>query len=202
MRRQLSEFDFNSKNKLLKDRIPEPYLGNPFDCRAAILNQNPSSDARDVIIHNTDAGFRERSFKNLMHEVLDHPFYLLDPSLEHTPGSAWWSKYLETLIQDVSLSKVTKNLCVVELFPYHAKNKQDFLQLKDLDSVKYSHFLVNQIMAREIPIIIMRSKKEWISAVPNLANYPTYELKNVRQIWITPSNMKNNGYLVLKNALV
>jgi len=46
----LLKFNANNKGILPLDRIPEPFMGNPFSCTAALLNLNPGlNDGHDLL---------------------------------------------------------------------------------------------------------------------------------------------------------
>lgn len=197
----IEDFNKTSRNKIVLDSIPEPYLGDPFNCKVVLLNLNPGHDNFDYEWHNNNDVFRELSFKNLHHEHLEHPFYLLNPQLKKAPGSIWWRKYLKRLISDVGLKKITQDLCVIEIFPYHTIDKTGIQKLFSIPSIRYNYSLVRQIIDKAIPIIIMRSKKEWLTQVPELRDYNYYELKSVQSVWITPNNVTNNGYNTILEVL-
>jgi len=134
----LRKFNSNNNGILPLNRIPEPFMGDPFSCKAPLLNLNPGFHRDDVNIHNNNELFRKLSFGNLLHETAEYPFYRLNPDLEDTPGNGWWNKHMKNLITDVSIASVAKKLCVVEIFPYHSESGANFDELSHLETVKYS----------------------------------------------------------------
>ena len=77
--------------------LPEPYLGNP-QAKIVLLNLNPGFSESDILFHRDNAYFAKTSRANLHHECQEYPFYLLDPKNLAAPGSGWWRRKLQWLI--------------------------------------------------------------------------------------------------------
>jgi hypothetical protein len=60
---------------------------------------------------------------------------------------------------------------------------------EDLGSQRYGWQLVRNAMKRQSVIVVMRSKRLWFGAIPELETYPRiYELRNVQNVTISPGN--------------
>jgi len=196
-----SEIDNNKTNlnentELHFELLPEPFLGDPH-APVVLLNRNPGYSPDDITYHRQPA-FIKLSRANLNHQLSDYSFYLLNPSVS-APGRVWWDKKLRSLIRDTSREIVSNNLACVEFFPYHSK-KFGYHKLS-LPSQEYSFYLVQQAMARNAVIILMRSRKLWLSAIPGLVNYPLlFSLRSVQNPMISPRNCPD-GYTSIIKAL-
>ena len=121
-----------------------------------------------------------------MHDSSAYPFYYLDPVLNYS-GSKWWAKRLRPLIEATSLNDVTNNVFCIEYFGYHS-SKFGHERLK-LTSMEYGFQLVRRAIERNALIVMMRAKKHWESAVPDLVTYNrVFGLRSSRNITISPKN--------------
>ncbi len=153
--------------------LPEPFLGD-INAPVVLLNLNPGYSPDDILQHQ-HAYFSDVLRKNLRHEALDYPFYLLDPNIGGS-GYWWWQRKLRSLIEDVGNQTVARNVFCVEYFPYHSHRFHHRGLI--VPSQLYSFSLVRSAMARGAIIILMRSKRLWLDAVPELAKYANFcELK-------------------------
>jgi hypothetical protein len=163
--------------------IPEPFLGLP-DAPVVVLNRNPGYSEGDDA-HHVDPLFVEYSRANLLHRATPFPFFLLDPAVA-APGNRYWSQKLKALIGECSLPTVAQKVLCVEYFPYHSIQ---FGFRRKLPSQDYSFSLVREAVGRKSVIVLMRGRKEWISAVPMLSDYPKkYELNSSLNVAITAKN--------------
>lgn len=173
--------------------LPEPYLGNP-NARVVLLNLNPGWNPDTDPVNHARPEFIHRNRQNLLHEPSPYPFYLLDPMLlPHR--TCWWDKRLAELIRDTSRETVAHGVLCVEYFPYHSKR---FKKSGILPSQKYSFDLVLRAIERRALVLLMRSKRLWTAAVPELASYDRFFEANSKQCaYITPNNYvrgTRNGY--------
>lgn len=175
----------NEDHKIHTELYPEPFLGNP-NADVVLLNLNPGFSHDDCRFHKSNEYFIQQARKNLRHKS-DYGFYLLDEAINDAPGYKWWNSRLKTLITECGREKVAQNLLCVELFPYHS---QRFKRIDHLPSQEYSFYLVSEAIKRKAIIILMRSKKLWIEAIPQLKNYHSYfPSKNPRCAYITERNL-------------
>ena len=181
--------DFNrsarEEHTIRLDIFPEPYLGTP-DAPVVLLCLNPGFKERDIEQHR-DAVFGRRSCENLLHAPSPYPFYLLDPGIVRTH---WWDHKLGFLIKHFGQngpSIVARSVLCVEYFPYHSKKFKHGKHL--LPSQQYSFALLRRAIERQAVILIMRAKKAWCEAVPELENYRHCETaSSVQNPAITPQN--------------
>jgi hypothetical protein len=164
--------EFNSSPKTKEDErvqlnlLPEPFLGRP-DAPVVLLNLNPGFNTRNDHRQHGNAFFAERSRTNLLHGSADYPFYLLDPGIEDR--TKWWEHKLKKLIEGFGCRTVANAVLCVEYFPYHSKKFSG--RLPHVPSQKYSFWLARQAIHRQALILIMRSERRWLEAVPELASY-------------------------------
>lgn len=178
--------------------IPEPFLGRP-EAPVVLLNLNPGFDEREIVFHYEDSRFIELSRKNLLHEALEHPFYLLDPALRSSLGHQWWMRKLKEPIGDVGLAQTARNILCVEFFPYHSRRYRAAREI--LHSQAYSFHLVREAIDRGALVVLMRGKSQWTSAVPELIAYPrVHRLNSVQNVSISRGNCPT-GYAEMVQAL-
>jgi len=176
---------FKADTDLHFELLPEPFLGNP-NAPLILLNLNPGYSPDDITYHQQKS-FIDLSVANLNHHPLVYPFFLLDPNLS-APGRVWWERKLSALIRDTNRETVAKKVLCVEYFPYHSR-KFGHHKMR-LPSQEYSFHLVRQAMARNAVIVLMRSKKLWYSAVPELKEYQSlFSVRNVQNPTISLGNL-------------
>ena len=165
---------------------PEPYLGNP-EAEIVLLNLNPGFSEHDAAFYaheNINLIWR----KNLLHEGLKFPFFMLDTNIpQHTAGPKWWSKKLKEPIILAGRETVSERFCCIEYFPYHSQRYGSFKAI--LPSQKYNFHLVEKAIKRKAVIILMRSSRLWFSAVPDLEKY---DLLFKLNSWQNPVISKKN----------
>jgi hypothetical protein len=160
--------DFNTiaaeKFRVRLEVYPEPFLGQT-DAPLVVLGLNPGFKELDLSQHSKPL-FAARLRGNLLHEDAQYPFYLLDPEIERTK---YWERKLRPLIESVGVRTVAQNVLCVEYFPYHSFR---FRHGKlSLPSQQYSFSLVRSAINRGAVILMLRGKKLWFSAIPELMQY-------------------------------
>lgn len=178
--------DAHDDHKIRTEVLPEPYLGHP-DAEIILLNLNPGYSKDDVPFYQ-DPYAREVWAKNLFHEPLEYPFHLLDLRVpQDIGGSRWWQRKLGAPIKLAGLKTVANKMCCIEYFPYHSTK---FKPLgTTLESQLYSFYLVRRAVKRGALVIVMRAKKVWFSAVPELARHGrVFELNSSQNVAISPGN--------------
>ncbi len=186
------------KSNLVFDVLPDPYFGDPTLANVFLLALNPGFLPIDRDVHMKDTFFIEQNKLNLIHSSI-HPWYFFEERLHYTGGYKWWSRILAPLFRDCDGERIMNKLMCVEYLPYHSIKYKHLPQL--LPSQEYSLELVRQAMKANKLIIIMRSKKLWLEALPELASYPFIQLKNPRTPSISPGNMQKEDYLRLLKYL-
>lgn len=180
--------------KIVLDEIPSPYIGDP-ESPIVFLNLNSAcspeeSDSPQI------SQYRKIAQMNLFHQFGEYPFYVFDPSLEGTPsGYKWFYKRFSHLIHDSGKNEkeLSKKIFLIEYFPYRSKNYR--WKHGILPSQEYSISLVKKAIARRAIIVMMRSKKLWVNAVPELNEYPNlYILHSVRNVIISEKNLGSERF--------
>lgn len=178
--------------------LPEPYLGRP-NAPVMLLGLNPGFKDEDLIFYEQEH-VRKLWRKNILHEDMEYPFYLLDPSLDpNLGGTKWWQKKLKELISMAGGKNVANNICCVEFFPYHSLKYKGLK--KTVGSQVYGFYLVHQAIQNGTTIIVMRKEKQWLDAVPELSQYKKlYHLNNNQQPYISRNNCPL-GFPVIEHLL-
>ena len=176
--------------------FPEPFFGSPI-APVVILNLNPGLSPGDAAVH-AQPGFAAMSRHSLAHSLSPYPFLHLQPT-NVTPGEQWWHRRTRELVSEVGFEAVASGLSCVQYMPYHS---QRFATSSPrLPSQAFSFHLVRQAMARQAEIVVMRSRKLWFSAVPELASYERLHFGTApRSPYISPGNLKSS-YLAIARRL-
>jgi hypothetical protein len=179
--------------------LPEPYLGNP-DAPIVLLNQNPGYSEEDISFYDQEH-VRELWRKNILHEPMKYPFWLIDTNLSpNIGGTRWWRQKLKEPIQIAGLEKVANRICCIEWFPYHSRK---FSQPKTiLASQQYSFDLVRRSITSQAVIILMRNQKLWLQSIPELTEYRfIFRLNNPQNVAISKNNCPE-GFPHIVKALI
>ena len=157
---------------------PEPYIGNP-NAPIILLNLNPGYADEDIEYYQNEFVLALWK-KNLFHEKMDYPFYILHPEFDQNlGGTSWWRKKLREMIEICGVKKVAEYICCVEYFPYHSVRYKP--QKSVLASQRYNFEMVREAIRNQAIIIIMRSEKNWARAVPELEEYKHVHRLNSKQ---------------------
>jgi hypothetical protein len=181
------------------DTLPEPLVGGLDNAKVLFLALNPGFTDSDV-----DVNMQLQRFiggcRNNLNDPYGSDFYYFAGGLEETGGYKWWTSKLKPLIQaGVSIETLKRNIMMVEYFPYHSVNYKHIN--KFTPSQIFSFEVVKEAVRREKTIIIMRSKKLWIEAVPELANYSFMTLNSAQNVTISPKNLGTLNFKVLLSEL-
>lgn len=168
--------------------LPEPFFGSP-SAPVVVLNLNPGWDAGDAEVHARE-DFSVMARDSLGHNLQPYPFLHLQPTTS-SPGGRWWRQRVRYLIQDVGFESVAKRLACVQFTPYHSSEYSN--SSPRLPSQAYSFNLVRNAMTRGAEIVVMRSKRLWFEAVPELASYERIHIgSNPRAPFVSPGNLKES----------
>lgn len=162
------------------DVIPEPYIGDPA-APLLLLNGNPGYTPGDEASYR-NPGEAETMLRNLRHEPLAMPFYLLDRG--NSPGHLWWRDRLGALVRLYGTRLVARNVFCVELSPYHSVS----LATITLPSQRYSNDLVKRAVARGALPLIMRCREEWYQAIPEIHGVQHFVATNPRKPYVSAGN--------------
>jgi len=168
------------------DTLPYPYLGNPKTATVCLLALNGGFDDKVLNYLRDDPAYVEQRRKSLLFES-DYPFFYLDPRFSNTLGYRWWHNRLRDLINQYGPKTIAEKVMCVQYFPYCSKTYKPVSRM--LPSQKYSFDLVRQAITENKVIVIMRSRRMWLDAVPELENYPFIELTNPRTPYLKQNHM-------------
>lgn len=178
--------------------MPIPYLGNYQKASVIILCLNPGySENNDEKDYCNNYFFQENLKGLLMNSKI--PFYALDQKVNFSGGYVWWTKIFKQLINQFGLTVISTKIMCLQYLAYHSKT---FINPPCIiPSQEFTFNILRQSIRDQKTIVIMRSKKLWINAVPELENYPYIELKNHRRPFLTERNMMKENFEKLIESL-
>lgn len=176
--------------------FPEPFFGS-LSAPVVVLNLNPGWSPDDAVVH-ADPTFAAMSRSSLNHQLKPYPFLHLQPA-SNTPGGRWWRQRTRELAADVGFELIAHRLACIQFTPYHSPEYST--ASPRLPSQEYNFYLVRQAIAREAEVVVMRSVKLWLAAVPELARYARiHRGTNPRTPFFSRGNLKS-AYDVIAGRL-
>ena len=178
--------------------LPVPFLGDYQKASIIILCLNPGFiEKMDIRDYGNKYYFQEniRSLTMKSHS----PFFCLDPKISFSGGYLWWTKILNHLINKFGIEHVSQKLMCLQYLAYHSKTYTNPPCL--LPSQNYTFSLLKLAIKEQKTIVVMRSKKLWLKAVPELETCPYLELKNYRRPFLSEGNMNKEDFEVLIKSL-
>ncbi len=183
----LRNFNQGAKDEYRYDTslFPEPFFGS-LDAPVVVLNLNPGWSPDDARVHS-DPVFKRMARQSLEHKLNPYPFLHLQPNGD-TPGGRWWQQRTRELAADVGFHVVARQLACIQFVPYHSpKFSRSSPRFPSQD---YSFYLVRRAMACGADIVIMRSVRLWLDAVPELATYERlHQGSNPRTPFLSRGNL-------------
>lgn len=180
--------------------LPQPFLGNPETANVLILLLNPGYTSSETTIE-----LKSSSLQKAIRESLDPEksrLFFLEDDFDWTAGGRWWASKISSILNaGVSKEDIYRNLAVVEYFPYHSA---EFNMKTDapLPSQEYTFEAVRRAMARGATILLMRGDKWWLSAIPELADYPNKVKPNsARNAVLSEKNLGEENFAKIVNLL-
>lgn len=168
---------FGDNFQLHTGLVPVPYSGDVKNARIYLLMINPGFHHNDYYSENHCQNYREALIHSLRQENMntDFPFHYLNPEFCHTSGGGYWFKKFNDIIikltnnvanytYEDSIRLISKNICTLELFPYHSINFGLSNQIiNNCSSVHRIRGLVNQLLngQRDILIECLRQPENW-----------------------------------------
>jgi hypothetical protein len=192
--------------RVILDSIPEPFIGDPASARVALLGLNPGHSKKDRKAHN-DPCFRKAMFHNLRHEEQDYRFYPLNPAFAWTGAGKWWLSRTRELREAVGgePSTFAKRLLVIEWFPYHTVTAPDRAKRicgmagRICESQTYTFQLAKALLDRNLPIVMMRAKDDWVKVDHRFEEAPS--LNSRQNAYLTRKNMNPDVFERVVSAL-
>jgi hypothetical protein len=176
--------------------LPVPYVGNPLTASVILLSLNPGFQKPDLFHYKSDK-FRKACKDSMLHRPSKYPFYLLDPRFSKTCGGEYWSRRLRTLTEKHGNEAVARAVCVIQWHPYHSAVSTGHPDQKFCASQDYSGWLVEQAIKRNCVVLLLRSREEWQSLVPELKSLPGKGSKGRKPAPIV--NAPRSQYVTEKN---
>ena len=165
----------NETYKVHTEIMPAPFMGNVLTSPIVLLTLNPGYDEKEEEknYYNEYKLYWKNEIQHI-HSVPELPLFCLED--KYVEYSDYWLKKFMSLISVSSKEKVAQNISIIQFFPYHTKKYKNIPKrlLKGyLESQDYNFELVKQAIERKAIIIILRSKKLWFEAIPDLDNERT-----------------------------
>jgi hypothetical protein len=174
--------------------LPSPFLGTPEAC-VYVLQLNPGA-GHDDFQYGTD--FVEERRRALRFES-SSCFWPLNSALRGTPAHDYATKKMRRLIEVVGEDCVAKRMMWVEYFGYQSLKFVPFPIA--LPSQRFAFELVREAIAARKTVIIARSHRRWLEAIPELASYGYIELHSWQNPSLTPKNMGDAEFSRVVEAL-
>jgi len=183
---------FNQKAKkpyfIQTNMLPEPFVGS-LNAPVFILQLNPGAGGgeEDFALHRQPEF--QRRVRACHHQLPSQfPHYFLDPDTEG-PGAQWTRQKLKPLIEAFGIRVVASGVCVLEYFPYHSKN---FAHARlSVPSQTFTFEALRAAVGRGATIIIVRGRKLWEKAVPELSAHAlVFETSSKQNVVISPKNCR------------
>ncbi len=182
------------------DTLPGQIIGGLNNAEVVFLALNPGFDERDLTINLKLPGYLEANSHN-HNDPYNSPFYYFSGGYESTGGYEWWSRILKPLINaGVTESSLRDKLMAIEYFPYHSTQYKHIKPF--IPSQLFAFDLVRKAISMNKLIVIMRSKRLWFDAVPDLEKYAlSMMIKNPRNPCISPKNLGEENFQSLLSKL-
>ena len=207
--------NFNQKQselyELKTSMMPAHFTGNILKSKIVLLATNPGYVEREVENFYSNPKF-------IKERILDLSFSrdsFISDDKERIKESPYWNQKLRWLIEETNFQNVSKNIALLQFNPYHSIKFREIAKkyfkntnsTEYLDSQKYGFILLKYCIEQDKLIVILRSKKAWLKAVPELSEYEkkgnVITIKNKRQPFISPNNFESkNGFNKLVNKLI
>jgi hypothetical protein len=168
---------FGNNLQLHTGLIPVPYSGDIKNARIYLLMINPGFHHNDYYSENHCQNYRDALIHSFRQENINNnfPFHYLNPEFCHTSGGDYWfKKFHDIIIQltnnvdnynyEDSIRLISRNICTLELFPYHSINFGLNQQIiNGCSSINRIRHFVNQLLdgQRDILIECLRQPENW-----------------------------------------
>ena len=178
--------------------LPVPFHGDPRQASVVLLGLNPSYRPEADQDENENADFLQQHRLTLAFQSRV-PFFNLDPVFANTGAYRYWHQRLAALIVRFGIDKIGKSVASVQWSPYRSPTFSRMPLL--IPSQSYGFSLVRQAIQRGAAIVLLRSRRLWLEAVPELAQMPYIELKAPRNMSVSPGNMRPGAFETLCRRL-
>jgi hypothetical protein len=178
---------------------PHPFAGCPELSRVVLLLLNPGFDGSDVTHYNDDPVYR-----GMVHGTFgftnEPPMWCLDRRIAYTGAYKWLFKITRRLSEECGLEALQSKLMQVQYLAYKSRTYRHLSAT--LPSQHFGFSLVKDAIRDGKEIVVMRSRKLWLDAVPELESYPYIEVRNPRSPYLSERNLPEGGFARLCRALL
>lgn len=194
--------------KILLHLLPEPFIGNYQTAKVMLLALNPGFRGDKDEEVGEDFWHKDKKFQTLVYDNIklkktQYPYYYLnqDPYFERTPGHIWCNRIFSEL-KNEGLQSLSEKICCFQFHGYHS-NSYKYLG-DELPSQKKTFDIIKSFLddpGKEI--ILMRSKRIWFNAIPELKQKEKalIILKNPRNPTLSKGNMEKSEFERVLKAL-
>jgi len=173
---------------------PSHYSGNIKKAKVLLLASNPGYQEEEE-----DTLYKNKSFHKEKIENLEFKSdTLFNSDKERLQDGNYWEQKTRRLQNDIPGKNIFKDIALIQFFPYHSKKYRKIAKKyfgngeRYLKTQKFGFDLVKDAIKEGKLIIILRSKKDWLKAVPELEAHRdkglVLEVINYRQPSLTPNN--------------
>ena len=182
------------KNYELADHLePFPYLGNP-NAPVIVLLANPGkSSAEEKKSFKYSPRKLELHKQNLLHNGSEDFVLRLDSPEDRNLESPYFKSRTARLVEVSSIESVANNLFFINFHGYHSRSWYPIPFT--FYTQNYSFSLVKKAIMRGSHIVMSRNTTGWLTAVPELVNYPNKCLfKSTRSVHMSENNLGAKDY--------
>lgn len=186
------------KTNLRFEGFPLPYFGSLERAKVMLLLLNPGFNQAYLDNSLSDYNYMILSRFNLVHRTT---LFYLDERLNFTGGYKWWNRMTKPLVEGgVPKNILAEQMMVVQYLGYHSETYKHLPER--LPSQEYSFGLVREAIEKGLPIVIMRSERLWLEAVPELTDHGYMKTRNVRNPVLSRNNLGDSDYETLKASFL
>ena len=130
----------------------------------------------------------------------EYPFHHLDPAFGFDERYRWWTQKLRSQIEEFGRQHVARSILSLEYVAY-ASRKPGIDERLRLPSQEYAFHLVRLAVRRRAVVVLLRAKRLWLAALPDLQAYEhLHELHGPQNTALTRLNCPH-GFEAIRRAL-
>jgi hypothetical protein len=169
--------------------LPAPFVGCPESAEVYLLSLNPGFKDYDLVALNQE-DYQEQKRRSIVF-ASRFPFFILDPAFSGRPGYKWWNNKLKRLLEMFGSRRVAERLMCIQYFPYQSR---EYSRQELIPSQAFGFHLAGQAIDRGKTVVVMRGRRYWVEAVPELDAYPCIQIRNARNPTLSPKNMEAGDF--------
>lgn len=174
------------------DVLPVPHIGSPSRAELYLLALNPGYRDGDVLVNERYPAWVTQQRRGLAFQA-SPAFWTLHPRFAGAGirGYDWWTSRLGPLAAVLGWEFVRERVMCIQYLAYRSTR---YAGGALLPSQRFSFQLVREAVTRGKAIVIMRARRRWLEAVPELTRYPYYELRNPQAVYVSAGNMQPGAF--------